>query len=48
MYELSHELPNDLRRRMAGSKDIARTSLKNLELMASLQPVTQKKYQQLY
>ena len=40
MCEFPHELPNNLR--ILGNCEISKKSLKSLELMASLQPATQK------
>ena len=42
MYELPHELPNDLKLRILKNYEILRKSLKYLELMVSIQPATLK------
>ena len=42
MYELPHELPNDLKVRIFGNQEISENPLKCLDLMASTQPAIQK------
>ena len=42
MYELSYELPNDLKLRILGNYKITRKSVKCLHVIASTQPTTQK------
>ena len=42
MYELPHELPNDLKLRILKNYEILRKSLKYLELMVSIQTATLK------
>ena len=42
MYKLPHELPQDLKLKMLGNKEILKKSLKCLELTAYTQPATQK------
>ena len=42
MYELPHELSNNLGLRILGNQEITRKSLKWFDLMTIIQPTTQK------